>query len=384
MPDAEKLAAVRDGLPATGAGIYLNTPVSGPLPAESARAMADIADWEMATGRGHRDRADDVAVRVDEARAGLAAILGADVDHVGLTHGLADASRRAAWAVDWRPGDRLLAIDASGSAIAAAIRPPVNEVEIDVLDLPRDADSSDDLGLISAVSAAMRPTTRLVALPHVTASGRVLPVKRLSALARDAGAIALVDGSHAAGAIPVSLADIGADLYTVPGWSWLLGPEGIGGMVVRENVRERMKANDDPGGFHLPSVVGFARSLGWLSMYVGLEWIHGRSAALAASTRAGLAAVPGVEVLGGKRNSSPTISFRIRGWTATAGLEELGARVFALASVVPDADAIRIGTGFFNTEDELDRFVSAVELLATHTPDTLPPRRQLTIIGGDR
>jgi L-cysteine/cystine lyase len=383
MPDAEKLAAVRDGLPATGAGIYLNTPVCGPLPAESARAMADIADWELATGRGNRERADDVAVRVDEARAGLAAVLGAEVDDVGLTHGLADAFRRAVWAVDWRPGDRLLAIDTPGSVLAAAIRPPVNGVVIDVLDLPDDADSSDDLGLISAVSAATRPRTRLVALPHVTAWGRVLPVKRLVALARDGGAIALVDGSHAAGAIPVSIADIGADVYVVPGWSWLLGPQGIGGMVVRGDARERLNSSVDAGDFHLPSVVGFARSLGWLSMYVGLEWIHGRSAAMADSTRAGLAAVPGVDVLGGKRNSSPTISFRIRGWTATAGLEELGARVFALASVVPDADAIRVGAGFFNTEDELDRFVSAVELLATHTPDTLPPRRQLTIIGGD-
>jgi L-cysteine/cystine lyase len=208
-------------------------------------------------------------------------------------------------------------------------------------------------------------------------------VKRLVALARDGGAIALVDGSHAAGAIPVSIADIGADVYVVPGWSWLLGPQGIGGMVVRGDARERLNSSVDAGDFHLPSVVGFARSLGWLSMYIGLEWIHGRSAAMADSTRAGLAAVPGVDVLGGKRNSSPTISFRIRGWTATAGLEELGARVFALASVVPDADAIRVGAGFFNTEDELDRFVSAVELLATHTPDTLPPRRQLTIIGGD-
>ena len=37
MPDEEKLAAVREGLPATGAGIYLNTGTAGPIPANPRR-----------------------------------------------------------------------------------------------------------------------------------------------------------------------------------------------------------------------------------------------------------------------------------------------------------------------------------------------------------
>jgi selenocysteine lyase/cysteine desulfurase len=59
----------------------------------------------------------------------------------------------------------------------------------------------------------------------------------------------------------------------------------------------------------------------------------------------------------------------------------LGARVFAITRTVPPLDAIRISVGFFNTADELERFAAAVELLATHTPATLPPKPQLTIIG---
>ena len=55
MPDPEKLAAVREALPALSAGIYLNTGSVGPMPAETAAAMADIATYERDVGRAHPD-----------------------------------------------------------------------------------------------------------------------------------------------------------------------------------------------------------------------------------------------------------------------------------------------------------------------------------------
>jgi hypothetical protein len=71
----------------------------------------------------------------------------------------------------------------------------------------------------------------------------------------------------------------------------------------------------------------------------------------------------------------------VAGWGAEAALEELGARVFAIARTVPVLDAVRISVGFFTSESELERLVEAVALLAAHTPETLPPRRRLTILG---
>jgi selenocysteine lyase/cysteine desulfurase len=75
------------------------------------------------------------------------------------------------------------------------------------------------------------------------------------------------------------------------------------------------------------------------------------------------------------------VTFRIRSWSAEAALDELGSRVFAIARTVPSLDAIRISVAFFNTETEIDRFAGAVELLAAHTPESLPPRSRLTILG---
>jgi cysteine sulfinate desulfinase/cysteine desulfurase-like protein len=50
---------------------------------------------------------------------------------------------------------------------------------------------------------------------------------------------------------------------------------------------------------------------------------------------------------------------------------------------LPAAGAVRISVGFWNTEEELERFAEAVELLAAHTPESIPPRRRLTVLGTD-
>jgi selenocysteine lyase/cysteine desulfurase len=76
------------------------------------------------------------------------------------------------------------------------------------------------------------------------------------------------------------------------------------------------------------------------------------------------------------------VTFRIGGWSAQAALDELGARVFAIARTIPSLDALRISVGFFNSDDELDRLAGAVELLASHTPETMPRRHRLEMLTG--
>src|SRR5664279_592602 len=85
-PDREKVDALRASLPATSAGIYLDTGTCGPIPAESAAAMRQAEERELALGRATRDAVEDLADRMAEARGALAAILGTDMDRVALTH----------------------------------------------------------------------------------------------------------------------------------------------------------------------------------------------------------------------------------------------------------------------------------------------------------
>ena len=100
---------------------------------------------------------------------------------------------------------------------------------------------------------------------------------------------------------------LGADLYALPAQKWLLGPEGMGALVVdpasvADGSPRRSAAGSassgstetatatwwpdarrfEASGYHRPSVVGMARSIGWLSMYVGLDFVHRRGTAMAA------------------------------------------------------------------------------------------------------
>jgi selenocysteine lyase/cysteine desulfurase len=75
------------------------------------------------------------------------------------------------------------------------------------------------------------------------------------------------------------------------------------------------------------------------------------------------------------------ISFRIGGWEPQEAMDELTARTFCIIRTLPAVHALRISVGFWTSEDEVDRFVDGVRLLAAHTPETIPPRRTLTIVG---
>jgi L-cysteine/cystine lyase len=133
-------------------------------------------------------------------------------------------------------------------------------------------------------------------------------------------------------------------------------------------------------GYHRPSVTGFARSIGWLTMYVGLDFVYRRGAEMAHRAADALAAIDGVTLLTPRDRMAGLISFQIRGWEIHPALEELQSRTFCVARTLPLVNALRISIGFWTTEAEIDTFVDGVRLLASHTPETLPPRRTLTIV----
>jgi L-cysteine/cystine lyase len=405
-PGPEKLEAVRSALPALAAGIYLNTGSVGPLPAETAAAMAEIATWERDVGRAHPDSFEDLLGRMAEARAGVAAVLGTDVGSVALTHSTTDAMNAGVLAAAGAGvGGRVVAsrhehLGGLGPLLAMRDR---GAAELTIVDA---GDDGDDERTLATFDAAITPDTRLVAVSHVAwTTGAVLPIAGIAALAHDRGARVVVDGAQAAGAIPFRFDQTGADYYAVPAQKWLLGPEGMGALVVRSSLVDEVIPglggffsfdqggggignwwNDarrfQASGYHRPSVVGMARSIGWLSMYVGLDYVFERGPAMAAAAARRLGGIPGVTVLTPPDRMATLVTFRIAGWSADAALAELGARVFAVARTIANLDALRISVGFFTSEEELERLAGAVELVAAHTPASIPPRRNLAMLGG--
>jgi L-cysteine/cystine lyase len=276
-------------------------------------------------------------------------------------------------------------------------------VDLRIVDI---GDGGDVDGILAAFEAAIDRRTRLVVVSHVAwTTGAILPVREIAEIAHRAGALVLVDGAQAAGAIAVDVSALAADAYALPAQKWLLGPEGMGALWVDPAAADRLRPTfagwfgfDEAGtrqpyrpfadarrfewgNYHRPSVLGFARSCGWLAMFVGLDYVYRRGATLARRTAAALASIGGVEVISPRDRLGPLVTFRIAGWPADVALDELGRRSFAIARTIPETDWLRLSVGFFNTEAELDRVAATVAVLANHSPETLPPRASLTILG---
>ena len=405
-PEREKVAALRAALPATRAGIYLDTGTCGPIPAESAAATRQAEERDLALGRATRDAQEELADRMAEARGSLAAILGTDIDGMALTHSTTEGIGLAVGTIDWRPGDRALTTSQEHPGLLGALAVARDRFAVDV-HVAEIGDGGDDDRTLTALERELRAgPVRLVALSHVLwTTGAVLPVSEIVRRAHAQGAAVVLDGAQAGGAIQVTVDELGAEFYAIPGQKWLLGPAGTGALVVRRDViaatvppvrgsfstaMPSVGDRDDlwpdarrfeVAGFHAPSLIGLARSAGWLAMYVGLPWALERAGSLAQGAAIRLQGTPGVALVTPPGRMATLVTFRLPGWQAERVADELARRVFASIRVIPGLDAIRISVGFFTSDEELGRFQGAVAEIARHTPASLPPRPAIEFLG---
>src|ERR1700690_2690953 len=108
QPDPDKVAAIRAALPATGAGIYLDTATAGPLAVDGVGAMRELLTYEERVGRADVDSRAAFEERAAEASGVLATLIGADPDAVDLVPGATAAMAWAAAAAPRPPGQRIV------------------------------------------------------------------------------------------------------------------------------------------------------------------------------------------------------------------------------------------------------------------------------------
>jgi len=240
--------------------------------------------------------------------------------------------------------------------------------------------------------------TKLVAIGLASnAVGTVNDVAAVAERAQSAGALIAVDAVHAAPHIPVDRDAIGADIITCSAYKFF-GPH-VGVTAIRRDVFEKMDVYRlDPAPEHIPDkletgtqnhegIAGVKGALDFISslgegasqrekLTNAMQTIEVYEAALAETFRTTLMDLPGVNLYAAPNGvrKTPTIAFRVEGYTpeeVCALMLEHGFFIAAgdfyastLAKKLGIGDSggfIRAGLAPYNTEDEVERFVEALE-----------------------
>ena len=253
----------------------------------------------------------------------------------------------------------------------------------------------DDAGdlIVDAYAALLGPRTKLVAITHVSnALGSIVPLARVTALARAAGIPVLVDGAQAIAHMAVDVQALDCDFYAFSGHK-IFGPTGIGilygkasrldamppyqggGDMIRSVTFEKTIYNDLPYKFEAgtPNIAG-AIGLGAALDYVrgvGVEAIDAHERTLLADATARLSAIPGLRIIGTARDKAGIVSFALEGVHAhDVGtiLDHQGIAIRAghhcampVMAQFGVAGTARASFALYNTHDEIDALAAGVE-----------------------
>lgn len=329
--------------------------------------------------------------KIERVYDSLATLLGCNRSEIALVENATRAWDMAFYSIPLQAGDRILTtISEYGSNFIAFLQAARRAgAVIDVV-------ANDEHGQISldALRESLDERVKLIAITHVpTNGGLVNPAKEVGRVAREAGALYLLDACQSAGQIPLNVEEIGCDMLSATGRKYLRGPRGTGFLYVRRNVIERL----EPPFLDIHAAEWVApdrfeirkdarRFENWETNYAtriglgaavdyaldwGIESIHERVIYIADLLRAKLSEIPGIEVrdLGLERCGIVTFTFEghdpmdirrhlsalnINVWSSVRSGTLIDMDMRGLGEVV------RASVHYYNTEEEIDRLCESL------------------------
>lgn len=273
-----------------------------------------------------------------------------------------------------------------------------NGIEVDCI--PSDEEGNLDM---DAAEALLRPNTRAILVTHASnVCGTVLPIRELGQLCRQHDLIFAVDSAQTAGILPISAEADDIDFLAFTGHKGLLGPQGIGGFVISENLREKMKPvimggtgsksdefimpqflpdRYESGTLNLPGIVGLHHSLQYIRR-IGITAVFEKEMDLTGRFLDHIISeIPQAKIIGKKDSSNRIaavsldfpehdnagISFLLDGQygiQTRVGLHCAAAAHRALGTF--PKGTVRFSFGSFNTTEEIELCISALRQIMAH------------------
>ena len=223
----------RAHFPDFGDTIYLNCAYQGVFPLTAVARAYQAIELKCHPERMEAAEYFDLPYRV---RHHLAAIIASDDKEIGLTSGATQGIGVVASGLDLGPGDEVIV--AAGnfpSNLFTWLHMRRKGVRVRILRSDEKPLSLDD------VASSFTSDTKLLALDWVNYSnGRRINLAEMGALARERGALFVVDGTQGVGALELNVHELPVDVMAVAAYKWLLGPYGTGFVYVRDELLNRL------------------------------------------------------------------------------------------------------------------------------------------------
>lgn len=314
-------------------------------------------------------------------------------DHVVFTCNSTEALNIALNGI-FLPGDHVITTDLEHNSVLRPLYRLEKEGIITLGFVPADRQGRPDY---AAFESLIIPGTRAIVCTHASnLTGNMIDIERVGKIAHDHGLLFVVDASQTAGAVPIDMERMNIDILCFTGHKGLMGPQGTGGMCIREGIEIRPfkvggsgvhsydKEQPSPyptrleaGTLNTHGIAGLSAALDYLND-VGIEAIAAKENALMRRFYEGVSKIDGVTVYGdfaSERTAVVALNIRDEDSSMISDVlyedYEIATRPGAHcaprmheALQTTEQGAVRFSFSWFNTEEEVDAAVLAVSELA--------------------
>jgi len=377
--------------------IYLdNAATTFPKPAEVLTQMLETyRRIGVSPGRGGYDQAVEAGELVEQTRRKLARFFGSsDPDRVIFTANATDALNLAIQGIVV-PGDHVVATRLEHNSVLRPLHHLKRQIGIEFDLVPFDKNGFIDP---DRIGRAIRPHTKLVIVCHASnVLGTIQPAAEIANVCAARGVPLLLDVAQSAGMIPIDMQQWGVRAIAFTGHKAMMGPCGIGGLVVMPDLEIRPTRFGGTGvdsanlfqtpGFPHCLEAGTLNLLGVIGLSAGLDYLEKtgmartlqHEIALLEHLHHGLQAIDNIRVYTSPSYGlhTPVLTCNIDGMrsvdvsTILDGDYGIAVRAGLHCAPLVHADlgtethgAVRFSLGPFTTREDIDNTVSAVAAIA--------------------
>ena len=318
-----------------------------------------------------------------EIRPNLAKLLGTREEHFALTLNATVALNTVLHGFPLKSGDEILVTDHEYPDMVETILQRAKREGVVIKTVKVPSPEEDKLLLVDRIKKAISSRTKLLLISHVSAwSGEILPVKEVTAAAREKSVAILVDAAQSVGVLDVNFQDIGCDFLVTSLHKWLGGPLSTGMLIMKpehvgkvwplhppswDTSQYPMDIYEWTGSFNMAANASIGEAITFQRM-LGPERKLARLRYLGEHWQNKLSDEPRVSILTPKdsERSFGVASFAVRDMRSSDLMKYLRKEKAILVQDKsgrhsPFSNALRVSPGPYTTTRELDRFVAAVK-----------------------